>query len=171
MTAKLQRFMDSHVWPVRHEYEETVATGAYPEALIDGLKEAARAEGLWNLFLPALRDDEPGTRMSNLEYAPMAEIMGRLPWASEVFNCNAPDTGNMEILHLFATPQQRERWLLPLMRGEIRSVRLDHRTGRRLVRSDKPRTTATPRRRSLCHQRAQMVHHRRPASEIRLCPW
>jgi hypothetical protein len=64
--------------------------------------------GLWNLFLPGLKDDEPGTRLTNCEYAPLAEIMGRIPWASEVFNCSAPDTGNMEMLHLFATPEQRE---------------------------------------------------------------
>lgn len=121
LCARLQAFMDNHVHPANAEYHRIVETGAYPEALIDGLKEKARAEGLWNLFLPALKEDEPGTAMSNLEYAPMAEIMGRLPWASEVFNCSAPDTGNMEILHMFATPEQRERWLLPLMQGQIRS--------------------------------------------------
>ncbi len=86
------------------------------------LKALAHSEGLWNLFLPGLRDDEPGTRLSNLEYAPLAEIMGRIPWASEVFNCSAPDTGNMELLHLFASPAQRQRWLLPLLAGEIRSA-------------------------------------------------
>jgi acyl-CoA dehydrogenase len=76
---------------------------------------------LWNLFLPALRDDEPGTRLSNLAYAPLAEIMGRVPWSAEVFNCSAPDTGNMELLHLCATPAQRERWLVPLLNGTVRS--------------------------------------------------
>jgi acyl-CoA dehydrogenase len=121
MTARLRDFMAAHVWPANEEYHRIVETGAYPEALIDGLKDRARAAGLWNLFLPGLKDDEPGTALSNLEYAPMAEIMGRLPWASEVFNCSAPDTGNMEILHLFATPEQRERWLMPLMQGKIRS--------------------------------------------------
>jgi acyl-CoA dehydrogenase len=75
-------------------------------AVVEPLKAQARAAGLWNLFLPDLRDDEPGTRLSNLDYAPLAEIMGRVPWASEVFNCSAPDTGNMELLHLFATPAQ-----------------------------------------------------------------
>ena len=74
------------------------------------------------MFLPHLRDDEPGTRLSNLEYAPLAEIMGRVSWASEAFNCNAPDTGNMELLHMFATPAQRAQWLVPLLDGEIRSA-------------------------------------------------
>ena len=122
LQARLQAFMDTHVWPANADYERIVGEGKYPEALIDGLKEKARAEGLWNLFIPMLRADEPGTRLTNLEYAPLAEIMGRLPWASEVFNCNPPDTGNMEILHLFATPEQRERWLNPLLEGKIRSA-------------------------------------------------
>jgi acyl-CoA dehydrogenase len=114
-------FMQQHVWPLDQDYQRIVHEGLYPEALIDGLKEKAKAEGLWNLFLPGLKADEPGTRLSNLEYAPLAEIIGRLPWASEVFNCSAPDTGNMEILHMFATPQQRERFLMPLLQGTMRS--------------------------------------------------
>jgi acyl-CoA dehydrogenase len=121
LRTRLQAFMDAHVQPADARWREEVEAGRYPIALIDGLKARARAEGLWNLFLPALKPDEPGTRLSNLEYAPLAEIMGRIYWSSEVFNCNAPDTGNMEILHLFATPEQRERWLVPLMNGEIRS--------------------------------------------------
>ena len=121
LRARLQTFIEAHVWPATAAYEAEVAAHRYPEALLDGLKAKAKAEGLWNLFLPALHDSEPGTKLTNLEYAPLAEIMGRLPWASEVFNCSAPDTGNMEILHLFATPEQRERWLLPLMHGDIRS--------------------------------------------------
>ena len=71
---------------------------------------------------PRLRDDEPGTRLSNLDYAPLAEAMGRLPWAAEVFNCQAPDTGNIELLHRFATPAQRTRWLVPLLNGQMRSA-------------------------------------------------
>lgn len=121
LRKRLQAFMDAHVQPADARWREEVEAGRYPMALIDGLKARAKAEGLWNLFLPALKPDEPGTRLSNLEYAPLAEIMGRIYWSSEVFNCNAPDTGNMEILHLFATPEQRARWLVPLMNGEIRS--------------------------------------------------
>lgn len=121
LRTRLQAFMDAHVQPADVQWCAEVEAGRYPMALIDGLKAKARAEGLWNLFLPALKADEPGTRLSNLEYAPLAEIMGRIYWSSEVFNCNAPDTGNMEILHLFATAEQRERWLVRLMNGEIRS--------------------------------------------------
>ncbi|MGO4737514.1 acyl-CoA dehydrogenase family protein [Bosea sp. 2KB_26] len=121
LRSRLQAFMDAHVQPADAAWKHEVEAGRYPLALIDGLKEKAKSEGLWNLFLPALKPEEPGTRLSNLEYAPLAEIMGRIFWSSEVFNCNAPDTGNMEILHMFATPAQRERFLVPLMKGEIRS--------------------------------------------------
>lgn len=122
LQARLRHFMEERILPNNERWHCEVEQGAYPLDLIDDLKAEAKAQGLWNLFLPGLRDDEPGTRLSNLEYAPLAEIMGRVPWSSEVFNCSAPDTGNMEILHLFATPQQRERWLMPLLAGDIRSV-------------------------------------------------
>jgi acyl-CoA dehydrogenase len=118
---RLRRFMDEHVLPRIGDFEHETAGGTYPPTFIGALKDEAREQGLWNLFLPALREDEPGQRLTNLEYAPLAEIMGRVVWASEVFNCSAPDTGNMELLHMFATPQQRERWLAPLLNGEIRS--------------------------------------------------
>jgi len=121
LRAQLGDFMRFHVEPANREWHREVAAGRYPLALIERLKSRAFVEGLWNLFLPGLRDDEPGQRLSNLEYAPLAEIMGRVPWASEVFNCAAPDSGNMELLHLFATPAQRTRWLDPLLIGEIRS--------------------------------------------------
>ncbi len=122
MQRKLQDFIDRYVLPHHRAWFDATEHGEHPTKLIDDLKALAIDEGLWNLFLPALRDDEPGTRLTNLEYAPLAEIMGRLPWSSEVFNCNAPDTGNMELLHLFANAQQRERWLLPLLEGRIRSA-------------------------------------------------
>ncbi|RVU14302.1 acyl-CoA dehydrogenase family protein [Methylobacterium oryzihabitans] len=121
LRAALQSFMDEAVLPRDRDWNRIAAGGTYPLDVVEPLKAEARRRGLWNLFLPALRPDEPGTRLSNLEYAPLAEIMGRVPWASEVFNCNAPDTGNMEILHLFATPEQRARWLDPLLDGRIRS--------------------------------------------------
>ncbi|HEV3428005.1 MAG TPA: acyl-CoA dehydrogenase family protein [Paraburkholderia sp.] len=122
LRAQLSAFMDKHIVPRIHQWHEEVNAGQYPVSFMEALKDKARSEGLWNLFLPHLKDDEPGTRLSNLEYAPLAEIMGRVPWASEVFNCNAPDTGNMELLHMFATPAQRKQWLEPLLDGKIRSA-------------------------------------------------
>ena len=122
LRRQLQDFMDAHVVPRHAQWLAEARGGGLPVSFMAALKALAHSEGLWNLFLPGLRDDEPGTRLSNLEYAPLAEIMGRIPWASEVFNCSAPDTGNMELLHLFASPAQRQRWLLPLLAGEIRSA-------------------------------------------------
>ncbi len=121
LRARVSDFMDRYVLPNATRWRREVAAGLNPPPVVDELKAIAKAESLWNLFLPTLNADEPGTRLTNLEYAPLAEIMGRLPWASEVFNCSAPDTGNMELLHLFATPEQRKRWLTPLLEGEIRS--------------------------------------------------
>jgi len=121
MQSNLQVFIDRHILPANVEWHREVEAGRHPMPLLDRLKDRAKAEGLWNLFLPGLREDEPGTRLSNLEYAPLAEMMGRLPWRSEAFNCSAPDTGNMELLHLFATKEQREHWLMPLLEGQIRS--------------------------------------------------
>jgi acyl-CoA dehydrogenase len=121
LRAQLSAFMDQRVVPAIGAWQREVEEAVWPPSMIEPLKQAARAEGLWNLFLPGLGDDEPGTRLTNLEYAPLAEIMGRVVWASEIFNCSAPDTGNMELLHLFATPAQREQWLLPLLNGKIRS--------------------------------------------------
>ncbi len=122
LRRQLHDFMGDHIVPRIREWQYEVDRGNYPPPFMEDLKALARSEGLWNLFLPALRDDEPGTRLTNLEYAPLAEIMGRVMWAPEVFNCNAPDTGNMELLHMFATDDQRERWLNPLLAGEIRSA-------------------------------------------------
>ena len=120
-TAELQKrlaaFMDEHVYPNEPRYHDEVNSGDrwQPIALIEELKREARKQGLWNLFLP----DVSG--LSNLEYAPLAEVMGRVTWASEVFNCSAPDTGNMEVLHLYGTQEQKDAWLRPLLDGEIRS--------------------------------------------------
>ncbi len=121
LQAQVQRFMDDLVLPSNRDWQRYAEAGVYPTDVIEPLKAQARAAGLWNLFLPGLKDSEPGLRLTNLEYAPLAEIMGRVPWASEVFNCSAPDTGNIELLHLAATPDQARQWLAPLLAGEIRS--------------------------------------------------
>jgi len=122
LRGRLQAFMERYLLPHNAAWHAAVQRGEFPPPFLEDLKSLAREEGLWNLCLPMLRDDEPGTRLSNLDYAPLAETMGRLPWAAEVFNCNAPDAGNMELLHRFATPAQRERWLVPLLAGDIRSA-------------------------------------------------
>ena len=122
LRQRLEAFMQRYLLPYNAAWHRSVQDGVYPPPFIEDLKALAREEGLWNLFLPDLREDEPGTRVSILDYAPLAETMGRLPWAPEVFNCSAPDTGNMELLHRFATPGQRAQWLAPLMDGSIRSA-------------------------------------------------
>jgi len=116
-SARLEAFMDEHIYPNEAAYLEEINTGDrwQPLELIEALKQKAKAAGLWNLFLP----DVSG--LTNLEYAPLAEMMGRVVWASEVFNCSAPDTGNMEVLHLYGSPEQKLKWLAPLLGGEIRS--------------------------------------------------
>lgn len=117
LRMQLSAFMDAHIYPNESAFVKEIETGErwQPSELIEQLKVRAKAAGLWNLFLPS----ESG--LTNLEYAPLAEIMGRVTWASEVFNCSAPDTGNMEVLHLYGTDEQKERWLKPLLAGEIRS--------------------------------------------------
>jgi acyl-CoA dehydrogenase len=121
LCRQLSAFMDEQVAPRDAEWLAQAHAGVFPLEIVDDLKKRARGQGLWNLFLPSLRDDQPGTRLSNLEYAPLAEITGRVPWSPEVFNCNSPDSGNMEILQLCTTPEQREQWLNPLLDGSIRS--------------------------------------------------
>src|SRR5438874_1393748 len=120
LQKKLDDFMGEFIYPNQQRYREQTAGDDRwrPSALIEGLKPKARAAGLWNLFLP---DSPQGGGLTNLEYAPLCEIMGRVPWAPEVFNCSAPDTGNMEILDRYGTPEQKDRWLRPLLDGKIRS--------------------------------------------------
>jgi acyl-CoA dehydrogenase len=118
---RLTRFMDEHVHPAEEVYERQLRESGDPHhqpQVMEELKERAREEGLWNMFLP---DAEHGAGLSNSDYAPLAEILGRSHIASEACNCSAPDTGNMEVLHQFATDAQKERWLKPLLEGEIRS--------------------------------------------------
>ncbi|MFN7724423.1 MAG: acyl-CoA dehydrogenase family protein [Rubrivivax sp.] len=125
LQARVKAFMDEHVYPAEARYhaeiEANTAAGKRwtPLQVIEELKPKARAAGLWNLFLP---ESHLGAGLLNQEYAPLAEIMGAVPWASEVFNCSAPDTGNMEVLVRYGTPEHQERWLKPLLAGEIRSA-------------------------------------------------
>jgi len=125
LQAKVARFMDEHVTPSEDRYWQEIEANTKagkrwtPLQLIEELKVKARAQGLWNLFLP---ESEYGAGLSNQEYAPLAEIMGRTPWASEAFNCSAPDTGNMETIVRYGTPEQKKRWLEPLLDGKIRSA-------------------------------------------------
>ena len=125
LREELLRFMDEHVYPNEKRHEEELAANAragrpYAELpMMAGLKAKARERGLWNLFLP---ESEHGPGLSNVEYAPLCEIMGRRYWCSEIFNCSAPDTGNMEVLARYGTKAQQERWLKPLLAGEIRSA-------------------------------------------------
>jgi acyl-CoA dehydrogenase len=116
---RLQAFMDEHVYPNEQRFDDEIEHDRWrPTKIIEELKAKARTAGLWNLFLP---NDGYGAGLTNLEYAPLCEIMGRSQMAPEVFNCSAPDTGNMEVLARYGTPEQKERWLKPLLAGEIRS--------------------------------------------------
>jgi len=119
LQQRLQKFMDAHVYPNEQRFEEETARERWkPTRIVEELKVKARNEGLWNLFLP---EDPGGAGLSNLEYAPLCEIMGRSHMAAEVFNCSAPDTGNMEVLARYGTAEQKDKWLKPLLAGEIRS--------------------------------------------------
>ena len=119
LQGRLLAFMDEHIYPNERRFEEECERGRWqPTRVIEELKPKARAAGLWNLFLP---ESDYGAGLTNFEYAPLCEIMGRSMLAPEVFNCSAPDTGNMEVLVRYGTPEQKERWLKPLLAGEMRS--------------------------------------------------
>lgn len=124
LIGQIEAFMDEHVYPNEHAYYDFVhdQNNRWQEwPGMEALKDKARAQGLWNLFLPhEYGEFSPG--LTNLEYAPLAELMGRVPWSSQVFNCSAPDTGNMEVLAKFGSPEQQEKWLKPLLNGQIRSA-------------------------------------------------
>ncbi len=119
LQRKLTEFMDQYIYPNEPLYHRQIAVGGWqPVPIVEELKPKARAAGLWNLFLP---DAEWGAGLTNLEYAPLCEIMGRAVMAAEVFNCSAPDTGNMEVLARYGTPEQKQHWLVPLLEGRMRS--------------------------------------------------
>ncbi len=121
---EVKRFMADHIYRNEEEYFRQYHEGgdhSYPP-ILDDLKAEAKKRGLWNLFLPHLREGDPGTKLSNVDYAPVSEELGKVRFASEVLNCNAPDTGNMEILNLYGNERIREEWLRPLLNGEIRSA-------------------------------------------------
>ena len=126
MQAKLLAFMDEHIYPNENVFHEEVAANRakgnawVPTKIVEELKPKARAAGLWNLFLPKSKRAPEG--LSNLEYATLCEIMGRVPWAPEVFNCSAPDTGNMETIERYGSEANKDEWLEPLLKGEIRSA-------------------------------------------------
>jgi acyl-CoA dehydrogenase len=118
LMARLNAFMDEHIYPNEGRYTQEVAEGHFWPSIVEELKPLARSQGLWNLFLP---EPEYGAGLSNTEYAPRCEIMGRVMWSPEVFNCSAPDTGNMEVLVRYGTSEQKKQWLEPLLEGKIRS--------------------------------------------------
>ena len=126
LRGQLLAFMDDHVYPNERRFFEEIASNRaagnpwLPTLIIEELKKKARAAGLWNLFLP--RSDRAPQGLSNLEYAPLCEVMGRVPFAAEVFNCSAPDTGNMEVFERYASEALKDQWLEPLLNGEIRSA-------------------------------------------------
>ncbi len=121
LQARVQAFMDEHIYPNEDVFEQQVNEGDrwQPTAIVEELKAKAKEAGLWNLFLP---ESDRGAGLTNLEYAPLCEIMGRVSFAPEVFNCAAPDTGNMEVFERYANEELKEKWLVPLLNGEIRSA-------------------------------------------------
>ena len=119
---QVAQFFNERVLPNNSLWHAQASTGVAEPEIERQLKIEARALGLWNMALPRLADDEPGLRCTNLEFTAVAEVLGRLEWASRVFNCHAPDVPNMELLQLFATAEQKSQWLTPLLEGQIGSA-------------------------------------------------
>ena len=120
--ARLGAFMDEDVYPNEELYHQQLSENRWDTPpIMATLKLLAKEQGLWNLYIPPSLSEFGGAGLSNVEYAPLAEVMGRVLWSPEVFNCNAPDTGNMEVFMKYATPAQQDKWLKPLLKGEIRS--------------------------------------------------
>ena len=169
LQARVSAFMEAHVYPNEEAITAEIDRNGtekgdrwQPSQIIEDLKKKAKAEGLWNLFLP---ESERGGGLTNLEYAPLCEIMGRVEYAPEIFNCSAPDTGNMEVLERYGTEEHKKQWLKPLLDGEIRSAFAM--TEPKVASSDATNIECRiePRGRRICHQRPEMVdlRDRRPA--------
>jgi len=161
MQARLLTFMDEHIYPNETRFFAEIAANRaagnawIPTKIVEELKPLARKAGLWNLFLPHSKRAPEG--LSNLEYAPMCEIMGRVPFAAEVFNCSAPDTGNMETFERYASETLKDQWLEPLLRGDIRSAFFNDRTRCGFFGRHEHRVQYSSRWRPLCDQWPQMV--------------
>ena len=120
--TEVEQFFTECVLPSNAQWQREARAGQAQPGIEADLRRQAKALGLWNMALPRLADDETGTKLTNLEFTGVAEVLGRLEWASKVFNCHAPDVPNMELLQLFASPQQKTQWLSPLLEGEIGSA-------------------------------------------------
>ena len=156
LQSRLQEFMDGHVYPNEKRFDAEVAEGDrwQPTRVVEELKVEGASRGFVE---PVPAESGHGAGLTNTEYAPLCEIMGRVLWASEVFNCSAPDTGNMEVLERYGTPEQKRQWLEPLLDGKIRSAFRDDRARRGVLRRDQHPELDRARRRRLRDQRSQVV--------------